>query len=519
MNTTARRSMMNLCRFSSRTRSEHSLWERVHVRDFCDTRRSGRESAGTSGRSEGRTVRILVFAAIAMWIGVSPVSGQEASAGRRFDSSASVPLAGAVVQVSSRSSGRAPHTVVTDSLGGFVVPNLPSGPFVVGFYHNNLTTLGLDAPLAVVELGADAVVRVDLWIPSAPVVQALRCGGVVTTDARGMLVGSLRNAENGLAVREAVLRLSWRALAFDSANYRTITESATAVISSDGSLLACHLPSDATLDLEVSAPGRRTLTGAVVIVPENGIATLHLALADTARTHGTSRIRGHVRTPAGKSVTTGRAIIAALGREVPIREGEFLLNDVPTGSWVVEARVVGREPQSLLVSANDSATTMVEMRVGETPQHLDAVTVVGKRDENARLLEEVLRRKRIGMGTVFLPGSPALRSATFTSDVMKEARGFLYQGQGRITARVDGRGIRCPYIAVYVDDVLQPDGFDGLDAIARPSDVLAIETFPSLLLAPAKYRIAKTVLSTYGSRSPKMYCAVVLVWTRNRTRG
>lgn len=467
----------------------------------------------------------LLCAAMATWLIASPVLGQEAPASRRykirgtvFDSIVGVPLAGAVVQVAARGSEGAPHTVVTDSLGRFVVPNLPSGAFVVGFYHDNLTALGLDAPLAAVELSADSVVMVNLWIPSVPVVRALRCGGDISADAGGMLVGSLRDAEDGSAVHGAVLRLSWRALALDSANYRTVTERATAEIAADGSYLVCHLPVDATLDLEVTAPGHRALTGAAVVIPVSGVARLDIALVDTARKTGTSQIRGRVTRPSGQVVTTGRVIIAALGREVPIREGQFLLNDVPPGSWIVEARVIGSEPQPMLVSARDSAPTVVEMRVGESLQRLEAVTVVGKRDANTRLLDEVLRRKRIGMGTVFLPGSPALRSATFTSDVMKEARGFLYQGQGRITARGTSGG-RCQYIAVYVDDILQPDGFNGLDTVARPSEVLAIETFPDILLAPVQYRIAKTVLSTYGSRSPQTYCAVVLVWTKNRTGG
>jgi hypothetical protein len=216
-------------------------------------------------------------------------------------------------------------------------------------------------------------------------------------------------------------------------------------------------------------------------------------------------------------VSTGRAAIASLGREVPIEAGTFVLGDLPQGTWVVEARVMGSDPQSVLVNARDSAATTAAIAVSDQAQHLDAVTVVGKKDANALLLDEVLRRKRIGMGTVFLPGSPALKSATFTADVMREARGFIYRGPTKILARVslssEGGG-QCSNIAVFVDDMLQPYGFDGLDGVAPPSEVLAIETYPDILLAPIQYRIRKTVLGTKGT-----YCAVVLVWTKNRPRG
>jgi hypothetical protein len=453
---------------------------------------------------------------LALWIIASPALGQDAPAGRRyeirgtvFDSIAGVPLAGAMVHVSARDSARVPYSTLTDSLGHFAVTGLPSGAFVVGFYHDNLTALGLDAPLRAVVLGAESTVTVNLWIPSALEVRAMRCGRDVNSDAKGMLVGSLRDGENGLAVRGAVLRLAWQALALDTANYRTVTERATADISDDGSFLACRLPVDASLDLEAAAPGYRTLTGAVVFIPANGVGRLDLALVDTARTRGTARISGRVRTPSGRVVATGQAVIAALGLVVPIREGEFLLNGVPAGSWVVEARVIGSAPRSTLVRASDGATSTVEFRTGESLQELAPVTVVGERDANTRLLEEVLRRKRVGMGTVFLPGSPALRSAIFTSDVMKEARGFQYRGPTDIVGRT-----KCRSIAVYVDDVLQPDGIASMNLVA-PREVLAIETFPDILLAPVQYRIMKAML---GSANQK-YCAVVLVWTRNRPTG
>ncbi|MHB8837727.1 MAG: carboxypeptidase-like regulatory domain-containing protein [Gemmatimonadaceae bacterium] len=457
-----------------------------------------------------------LFAMILLaWSVAVPASGQEPPTQRQFvlrgtvfDSIAGAPLAGARVEVAARGSASAPHSAVTDASGRFEVAALPSGVFVVGFYHDNLTALGLEAPLTTVELGLDSVVTVHLGIPSAAVVRVLRCGGESVVDVGGMLVGYVRDAASRLAVPGAVLRLSWGAFALDSGDYRTVVERATAVVTPDGSFLACHLPLDATLELELTAPGHRPLSGSVVVIPADGLARLDLDLVDTTRVIGASQIRGEVSRPNGKAVPTGRATIAALGRDVPIRDGEFLMTDIPPGSWVVDVRAMGSEPQSTLISATDSAVNRVALRIGESLQRLEAVTVVGKRDANTRLLEEVLRRKRIGMGTVFLPGSPALRSAIWTSDVMKEARGFLYRGPTDIVARA-----KCRFIAVYVDDILQPNGFGGLEAVAPPGEVLAIETFPDILLAPVQYRIMKYVLGTTNR-----YCAVVLVWTKNRAR-
>ena len=333
-----------------------------------------------------------------------------------------------------------------------------------------------------------------------------------------MMVGFVRDAEQCAAVPGAKLQLAWRAFALDAGNYRTVTERATATIEDDGSYLACHLPIDAPLDLQVTGLGHRAVGGTVAVVPAGGIGRFDVSLADSTIVRGSAIIRGRVTRSSGKAVSTGRAAITSLGREVPIKAGAFVLGDLPQGTWVVETRVMGSDPQSVLVNATDSAATLAAITVADQAQHLDAVTVVGKKDANSLLLDEVLRRKRIGMGTVFLPGSPALKSATFTSDVMREARGFHYGFVYPNRILITGRN-GCKPVAVFVDDMLQPYGFDGLDGVAPPSEVLAIETYPDILLAPIQYRISKTVLTSYGSRKPQTYCAVVLVWTKNRPRG
>lgn len=457
-------------------------------------------------------VRLGCVAWLLAWFVAVPMLGQEPQAaggykirGVVYDSVAGTPLAGARVEVAARGAEAVPRAVLSDALGRFAMSGLPAGRFLVGFYHDNLTRLGLDGPVTAVELGADSVVVVMLGIPSAAAVRALRCGGESPADVGGMLVGSVRDAATGRSVPQSMLHLSWRAFALDSGNYRTVTERTTAAIAADGSFLACNLPLDATLDLELIAPGYRPLAGPVVVIPANGLVRVDLDLVDTARTVGGAGIRGHVSNVQGKVVSTGRARIAALGREVPVRDGEFVLRDLPPGSWVIDIRAMGTEPSATLLTASDSTITDFALHIGASLQRLEAVTVIGKRDANTRLLEEVLRRKRIGMGTVFLPGSPALQSATWTSDVMKEARGFAYGGANAIRGRT-----RCKNIAVYVDDVLQPDGFNGVDAIASPHDVLAVETFPDILSAPVKYRIMKEVLGVPG----QLYCAVVLVWTK-----
>ncbi|MHB0961640.1 MAG: carboxypeptidase regulatory-like domain-containing protein [Gemmatimonadaceae bacterium] len=442
--------------------------------------------------------------------------------GTVFDSIAGRPLSGASVEVAAVRSTHAPWTTTTDSAGQYRVSGLPAGQYTVGFYHDALTTLGLDAVTRTIDVTADTDARVDLAIPSSAMVRALRCG---KSDeyAQGMLVGFVRDAENQAAIAGTKATVFWRAFALDSANYRVVKEQTTATITDDGMLLACHLPIDAPLDLLVTAPGHRSVEGTVITVPPGGIARVELLLADSSATSGAAVIRGRVTRMSGKAVESGRVVIKALGREVAVRNGEFMASDMPAGTWVAEARVIGVEPQDVLVTATQFSVATANITVSNGPQRLDAVTVIGKPTRDLLVLDDVLRRSRVGMGTTFLPGHPALRSATFTSDVMKEARGFRWVNPDSVT--VVGRG-GCTAVAVYVNDVRQPDMMRGLDHLAPVNEVLAVETWSDIAWAPIQYRPSNLGGLTVGPQVPGQYlpsapplpspraCALVLVWTR-----
>jgi hypothetical protein len=248
----------------------------------------------------------------------------------------------------------------------------------------------------------------------------------------------------------------------------------------------------------------------VVTVPIVGVLRQDMFLADSAAEHGPAIIRGRVSHANGKSVKSGRVVIATLGRDVAVQDGTFVLGDLPLGSWAVEARVIGVEPQSVIVNATDAGITTPNITVSDHAQRLDAVTVVGKPDRNTLLLDEVLRRRRSSFGTFFLPNSPALKSALHTVDVLSEARGFSTARCARdgIVRCYQGR-LGCRSIAVYVNGAIYPEGFESLDLVAPPDDVLAVEAYPDVGFAPVQWR------GNVGlDRNSLAVCAVVVVWTR-----
>jgi hypothetical protein len=419
-----------------------------------------------------------------------------------FDSVANAPLVGAEMHLAHRDSAGAPYRVRTDFEGRYAFSSIPSGRYVIGFYHEAFDLLGLDAPVQGVDLDADSVVQMNLSIPSGSVVRMLRCGDAPNgAAANALLAGFVRTAVGRRPVIGATVTATWSAVSTEGGVLRTVPGRSSETIWADGMFSACDIPSGVVLNLEVSAPGFRAIAGPVTI-PESGVLRQDALLVDTATSTGPAEVRGRVLTERGLPVTSGRVRIPALGREGPITDGAFALMDLPAGTWVLELRAIGIEPRSLLVQATSRRNATLLVRVSNQAQRLDAVTILGRADLVIHVLDAVLARHRVASGTVFLPGSPQLMGAQRVTDLLSAARGFTVVGPTDVRARSTSTGERCRKIGVYVNGVRAIEGIEALDATARPDQVLAVEAYPDLMSAPFEWRTGDGT------------CAVVAMWTR-----
>ena len=438
-----------------------------------------------------------------------------------FDSVAQAPLVGAVVQITSRETTGPVYSSTTDSTGHFRIAELPLGQFLIGFYHDALTALGLDAPLRTFELAADTNVTIDLGVPSGLAVRTLRCGRDSTKDRDGMLAGFVRTAGDNAVRSGATVTVEWRAIALDPGNLRTVPQRESATVGADGAYRVCKLPVEAPLSLRVTVPGYFTIAGRIV-VPIASVLRQDFRLAESSVARGAASLRGRVVHENGKPILSARAVIAALALDVPVRDGTFRLTDLPLGTWVVEVRAVGLEPRSALIDATDGGTDWTTITMGDRTQQLDAVTVIGAPSRNSKILDDVLRRQRSSFGTVFLPGNPWLEGAQHAADVLRAARGFSFRSPTEVYGRPMPEG-PCTAINVYVNGAFFPGGLEALDNMVSVRDVLAIEAYPDVAFAPIQWRGNLGV--TLGPKSAKVrsgldlgpksakVCAVVVVWT------
>ncbi|MEO7457245.1 MAG: carboxypeptidase regulatory-like domain-containing protein [Gemmatimonadaceae bacterium] len=421
-----------------------------------------------------------------------------------YDSLAKAPLAGAVVQVVRVDSGTATrnYTASADALGRFRVDSLPRGKFGIGFQHPALEALGLESPLRAFQIGADTTLDIDLAIPSGHTVRAERCPGGNAAD--GMLAGYVLDAAKGGMLAGATVTFGWTEVGVLDKKLQTIPKRMQVKVGDDGNYVACGLASGSPLTVDVSQTGYRAIIGEV-IVPDSSAMRRDFRLADTTAAGG-GAVVGKLAHADGSAVSSGQVSIPALDVEAPVVNGAFTIANVPPGTWMVEARVLGFEPQNAMVDVGIGAPASLAMKVGDKVQLLDAVTVIGKPTGDIKVLSELVKRNRASAGTMFLPGNVWLESALYPADVLRAARGFRYMSLDKVRARgcdmsgAGGMG-RGKSLVVYIDGMRFAGGFEELGTAVTMREVLAIEAYPDMISVPAQWRSTDT-------------CAVIAIWTK-----
>jgi hypothetical protein len=225
-------------------------------------------------------------------------------------------------------------------------------------------------------------------------------------------------------------------------------------------------------------------------------------------------------------VPSARVAIPALALEQAVANGRFSFNRVPRGRWLLEVRAIGFAPWERFVDVDANANEDVIAAMVAVPPTLETQRVVASRYTRDELvIRGIVERNRVAAGTMFLPGNPWLRDASFPADVLRAARGFRYLNPTTIAARGITGGMKCllsgdglphnptgrikpkmgiaetPTIALYVDGERLRGGMYALNDFAPIKDILAIETYPDVMSAPFIWRDTSA-------------CAVIAVWTK-----
>jgi hypothetical protein len=341
-----------------------------------------------------------------------------------YDSIAHAPLDGATIQlVSADGSSRVARSAESDSLGHYVVANLPAGRYSVGFFHPVLETLGIEPPLRPISVEGNKPMRVDLGTPGVPQYRAAVCGPEYAARPGAIIVGIVRDARDLSALPATKVTAQWMEMTFTKNGTVRKFPSAAATTAPNGWFALCDLPSPGTISL-LAARGADSLERLEVDIPETGVVRKELYFAPSARASD-GRIFGTVLTAEGGRPVVGAKVAISGGPETRTNDrGEWTIIGAPYGTRVMEVRAIGFYPDRRPVNVIAEAAP-VRVKLSTMRAVLDTIKVSASRV--AYDASGFMNRRRAGNGKFFTAQEIDVRGGVVTSDIFRSVPGLTVE--------------------------------------------------------------------------------------------
>src|SRR5687767_13988963 len=161
---------------------------------------------------------MVVRTSLAVSVLIAPlaVTAQEPAATRHIsvvgsvhDSVANRPLTGALVQLVRVNELRSARSSITDAHGRYRIDSVVPGEYFVSFFHAAVDSLGVQAPVHRVAIGARDPERVDLGLPQAERIIAALCPGLPPSDSSSVIVGEVRDADTAVPIPGVNVVAQW----------------------------------------------------------------------------------------------------------------------------------------------------------------------------------------------------------------------------------------------------------------------------------------------------------------------
>ncbi len=469
-----------------------------------------------------RSVRVLVAAACL----AAPASLPSQAAPPRvrlsgvvFDSTASAPLEGAVVQLVSEADPTRAWTARTDDTGAFAFADPAPGRYLLGFVHPRLEAVLLEPPAQAITVSTrDASVR--LAIPSLPTIARAACADTPVDSGTTPVLGRVRAVDGSPLPAPARVTIAWSEVVIDR-GVSTVRPELRALTDTSGIFRLCNVPAGTNVQLvaetDRAASGRLELT-----TPAEGalLQPLTVGIAERVRVddadeesllRGPGTLTGTIVTPDGAPLPRSRVrLFETAASAMSDSTGAFRLTGLPTGTHTLEAFAIGFAPVRRIVDVADAAGTSlreeplrVTLERASTP--LDTVRVFASADPFSWRVGFDARRAR-GLGRFVDEAAIARRNPLRTTDVLITVPGLTMQ-RGRFAAEDqiylrDNSGELC-LPDLFVDGMrLFLDGAN-IDSYVFANSLLGVEVYRSQALRPLEF--------TTENR-----CGAIVLWTGRR---
>ncbi|HVD59397.1 MAG TPA: carboxypeptidase regulatory-like domain-containing protein, partial [Gemmatimonadaceae bacterium] len=350
------------------------------------------------------------------------------------------------------------------------------------------------------------------------------CGKPEKGDSSTLVIGTVRDASSGAPAPGVTVRGEWTEYAFTPKGVNRRVPRILATTGDNGWFAMCNVPIAGTLAL-IASKGADSTDLLEIEIPPEGLLRRELYLGQhhtivaSESAQPTSSFAPSPRSiHLGDGTVTGMvvnvqgfplkgALVSILdGPEARSNDaGEFVINNAPVGSRMLEVRALGYLPERRRVDVvNRTAYSRVILHTLQSV--LDTVKVSATR-LRSRDRSGFIERVRSGPGRYLTSKEIAKRPATFTSDLFRTISGVRIGFATDTLAsdmviavspddmktsdrRVLMRGIAGDWCApvIYIDGLAMPGlGADEIDAWLQPKDVEGIEIY-SEATVPAQFQ-------------------------------
>lgn len=423
------------------------------------------------------------------------------------DSVAQMPLPGATVQLYAvNDPARFVLTATSDVYGQFAFPRIPRGQYKLGFFHPLLDSLGVQVPVKDVVIGTETVTT-ELAIPSAKRLRNAFCAARADYDSSSaVIVGVVKNARDNSAVSRATVAASWREYSFGKKGVQTTMPHVVATTGENGWFALCNVPTAGTVALIANNGSDSTQMIEVAVSPDKFVRT-ELFIGGRALA---GRLSGIVVTEVDNRPIPGAMISIVDGPDARANaNGEWAINEAPTGTRMVEVRAIGFYPERRKVNIV-GGTEPIRFALSTLKSVLDTVKVKAAR-LSTRDKTGFEDRRHNGPGRYMTSSVIAKRSPTFISDIFRGISGIRIgfasdtlatdmaiavesDALSNTDRRILMRGISGDWCAaaIYLDGMHYPGlSAEDIDAFLRPDQVAGIEVY-SEASVPNEFRQERT---------------------------
>lgn len=460
---------------------------------------------------------LLALGAMAGALPGSPAAAARREAttvsGTVFDSLSDAPLVGALVQlVGTRNDGRV-WSARTDARGTFEMHDVPSGRYLIGFWHPALDSMGIEIAPRAMTVDDELSLRVALAIPTPFAIRAQLCPHTQPADSTGLLLGFVRDIDTGAHLTNARVILSWTELVMDKQGMRTQEKRAQVRAGDAGWYAVCGVP--AAGPVAVHAEAGSVASGDINLdVPSRGLLHQDFAVptapdvaAHEAHRRGTAALTGVVRDESGRPLVDAQLILWGTSVTASTRsDGTFSMAGLPSGTRTLEVRYVGYAPGVAVVDLAAGRTRTVTVRLSHHATVLGSVTVAGRRTRAEERMAGFLQRRSLGFGHFMTRTEIARRKPIRFTDVLRSVPSLdIAPTGGNRTTILSKHGSALGGACrpdIYLDGTRLVGDVD-LDAMVRPEDITGVEIYSGISETPAQFQ---------GSGM----CGAIVIWVGPR---